>query len=60
MECRIISKRYESLGYSDVTLQRFEKFKKLRKKFNGSCTLLWHNIHFQRVEDKELYREFIK
>lgn len=60
MECTIISERYESLGYTDLTRKRFEIFKKLSQKFNGTYTLLWHNSHFTALRDKELYRELIK
>ena len=39
MESSIISKSYESLGYSTKAVKRFEYFKNVCKKFNGNFTL---------------------
>ena len=60
MECSIIADRYEGLGYSDQSIQRFEYFKETCHKFNGTFTLLWHNSHLEKNIDKVFYQKLIK
>lgn len=60
MECTIISKRYENLGYSKAAFERFKYFKEITKKYNGTYTLLWHNNHLKTTKDKEFYKELIQ
>ncbi|MGL5109561.1 MAG: polysaccharide deacetylase family protein [Vibrio ordalii] len=60
MECSIISKTYEGLGYSEAAFSRFKKIKLITRSYNGRFTLLWHNSHFENRLDKEFYMELIK
>jgi peptidoglycan/xylan/chitin deacetylase (PgdA/CDA1 family) len=60
MECSIISKNYEGLGYKKESIERFEYLKKRCHQFDGTFTLLWHNYHFQNKEDKIFYEKLIK
>ncbi|MUK39980.1 MarR family transcriptional regulator [Aliivibrio fischeri] len=59
MECTIISPRYENLGYTNKTIQRFEFFKNKVKEYNGEYVLLWHNTHFDNQADKDIYKKII-
>lgn len=60
MECSIISKRYEGLGYTKKAKERFLHFKKQTEKYGGVYTLLWHNSHFTLKNDTVFYKELIK
>lgn len=60
MECTVIATRYEGLGYSDKTLDRFNDFKTKTQMYTGDFTLLWHNSHFENVKDKEIYKKIIE
>ena len=60
MECSIIADRYEGLGYSEKSIERFEYFKEICHKFNGTFTLLWHNSHLEKDIDKVFYQKLIK
>jgi hypothetical protein len=60
MEKSIISSRYEALGYSDKSMERFLYFKKICYKFDGDFVLLWHNSSFNNHSDKVFYRRVIQ
>lgn len=60
MESTVISKRYESLGYSVESLNRFVKLKERSLKFGGNFNVLWHNCHLMSELDKKMYLEVIK
>lgn len=60
MESSIISKRYEGLGYTKKSYERFSKLKENALKYGGNFTLLWHNCHFLSKEDRILYKGLIK
>lgn len=60
MECTIISRRYMNLSYSDQSLKKFLSFKETCRKLKGNFTLLWHNSHFTREQDKDYYLEILK
>jgi hypothetical protein len=60
MECAIIAPRYEGLGYTSESLQRFNFFKQRTHQFNGEFVLLWHNSHFENQQDKEFYEKLIQ
>lgn len=60
MECSIIAPRYEGLGYTEQTMQRFSYFKKVSHQFNGTFNLLWHNSHFEHKLDKKFNNELIQ
>lgn len=59
MESTIIAERYENLGYSDEALNRFLDLKCSCQWYQGQYTLLWHNSHFGRCEDKAFYLRLI-
>jgi hypothetical protein len=59
MECSVIAERYMGLGYSEAALQLMLKLKERSLSIGGEFTLLWHNSHFSRGEDKVFYREMI-
>jgi hypothetical protein len=60
MECTIIDASYESLGYSEKSMERFKEFKKRSHAYNGTYTLLWHNSSFTNKQDKIFYKALIK
>lgn len=60
MESSIIGSKYENLGYSEASLNRFKYFKNICHKYNGEYVLLWHNSSFEHSKDKEFYREIIQ
>lgn len=59
MECTIIDVRYENLGYTNETLNRFDFFKDKVRKYRGEYVLLWHNTHFENKEDEDIYTNII-
>ncbi|EIO3975979.1 hypothetical protein M2G96_20660 [Vibrio vulnificus] len=59
MECSIISSRYQNLGYSEESLNKFKLLRSRCKMFGGTFTLLWHNSFFYNNEDWEFYKELI-
>lgn len=59
MECTIIAPRYENLGYTEKTFERFETFKNEVKKYQGEYVLLWHNTHFENKADEDIYKKII-
>lgn len=60
MECTIISKRYEGLAYTQEATKRFDYLKKQVYIFGGTYTLLWHNSHFSKKQDRIFYQKLIK
>lgn len=60
MESTIIGSKYENLGYSFKSLERFKYFKAITKKYNGTFNLLWHNSYFEHKKDELFYKELIK
>jgi hypothetical protein len=60
MECTVIAPRYEGLGYSEKSMERFNQFKELSYAYSGTFTLLWHNNYLQNKKDKIFYEEIIK
>lgn len=59
MESTIIADRYENLGYSDEAIDRFLDLKCSCQWYRGQYTLLWHNSHFGRCDDKAFYLQLI-
>ena len=59
MESTVIAKRYMNLGYSKKSIEKMQYLKEICRKFNGDFTLLWHNTHFQNINDKLFYEELI-
>ncbi|MDC0010727.1 polysaccharide deacetylase family protein [Porticoccaceae bacterium] len=60
MECSVIAPRYENLGYSVESMDRFNQFKTYCRIYNGTYTFLWHNSFFKNKHDKIFYKELIK
>lgn len=59
MESTIIAERHENMGYSDEALKRFLDLKCSCQWYQGQYTLLWHNSHFGKREDKAFYLQLI-
>ncbi len=57
MECSVIAKRYLGLDYGPAALALIQQLQQRCRAVGGQFTLLWHNSHFTRAEDRELYRE---
>lgn len=43
MQCSVITKRYQGLGYSDQALALMQQYRDTCHRFSGDFTLLWHN-----------------
>lgn len=59
MECTIIEDKYEGFGYSKMSIDRFNLFRGITRKYGGIYTLLWHNTSFNNKRDKEFYLSLI-
>ena len=59
MEYTIISKKYENLGNTEKSLERFKYFENICRKFNGDYVLLWHNHFFLSQKSKDHYLKII-
>ncbi len=57
MECSVIAERYLGLGYGPAALALIQQLQQRCRAMGGQFTLLWHNSHFTRAEDRELYWE---
>ena len=57
MECSVIAERYLGLGHGPAALALILQLQQRCRTVNGQFTLLWHNSHFTRAEDRELYRQ---
>ena len=57
MECSVIAERYLGLGHGPAALALIQQLQQRCRAVGGQFTLLWHNSHFTRAEDRELYRE---
>lgn len=55
MECSIIARGYEGLGYSDEAIERFEYFASTCRMYEGDFSLLWHNSYFISIKAKSFY-----
>lgn len=55
MECTIIADRYMGLGYGQEALEKFQSLKDKCEKVGGIFTLLWHNSHFTKQSDVNIY-----
>lgn len=60
MECTIINKSYEALGFTNKAVQRFEYFINICQKFNGDYAMLWHNSEFHHKRSRLLYSKLIR
>lgn len=60
MECSVISKRYQNLGYTDKALSTMMKLKNTALSIGGEFTMLWHNDHFNYPKDREFYTIMIQ
>jgi hypothetical protein len=59
MECSVIAERYLGLGYGPAALALIQQLQQRCRAVGGQFTLLWHNSHFTREEDWELYRQVV-
>ncbi len=57
MECSVIAERYLGLGYGPAALALILQLQQRCRAVDGQFTLLWHNSHFTRAEDRYFYRE---
>ncbi len=60
MDCTIVDKLYEGLGFTQKGKDRINYLKNICKKFNGDFTLLWHNSYFVHPKSKKDYIEYVK
>jgi hypothetical protein len=59
MECSVIAERYLGLGYGPAALVLIKQLQQRCRAVGGQFTLLWHNSHLTRAEDRELYRQVV-
>jgi len=59
MECSVISSRYMGLGYTDEALAVMLQLKQRALIYGGDFTLLWHNSHLTREQDRAFFSELI-
>jgi hypothetical protein len=59
MESSVISERYLGLGYGPAALALIQQLQHRCHTVGGQFTLLWHNSHFTRNEDFELYSKIL-
>ena len=59
MDCTIIDKAYENLGFTKAAQDRFDYFNTICQQFNGDFTLLWHNSYFHSPKAKKFYENSI-
>jgi len=59
MDCAVISKGYEGLGFTSIAMRRFKQLEEICKKYQGDYTLLWHNSFFTDTRSKKFYMELI-
>lgn len=55
MECTVIAERYMNLGYSEAAFNKLSDLKGKCRQFQGVFTLLWHNSHFTKKADLQIY-----
>lgn len=60
MECTVINKGSEELGYSLDSFNKFLYYKEIVEKYRGTYGLLWHNSSFSHKSDETFYLELIK
>lgn len=60
MECTIINKGSEELGYSLDSFNKFLYYKEIVEKYRGTYGLLWHNSSFSHKLDETFYLKLIK
>lgn len=60
MECSVIAGRYMNLGYEQKALNKFLELKEKCRCISGCFTLLWHNSHFNKKQDFQIYESVVK
>lgn len=60
MECSVIDECYMGFGYSYEALKVMQDLKEKCHRYNGNFSLLWHNSHLKRAEDKKFFMELIQ
>jgi hypothetical protein len=59
MECSVISGRYLGLGYGHDAHALIQLLKHRCRAVDGQFSLLWHNSHLTRAEDRNLYTSIL-
>ena len=59
MECSVISNEYMGLGYTKEAEELMKKLKKISLLNGGNFSLLWHNSHLDKIEDKILFKNIV-
>ncbi len=59
MECSVIDGAYLGLGYMPEAYELMSRLKSRSLRFGGDFTLLWHNSHFMRGEDRAWFSELV-
>lgn len=60
MEDTIMASQYLGLGSSQAAFEKFKKLKEICQIMNGCFTLLWHNCHLEKPEERALYESILK
>jgi hypothetical protein len=60
MERSVISDNYMRLGYGKEAEVFMMQLKQASKTLGGNFVLLWHNSHFQNIEDKTLFEKMVR
>jgi hypothetical protein len=60
MEDTIMASQYLGLGTSQAAFEKFKKLKEICQIMNGCFTLLWHNCHLEKSEERALYESILK
>jgi hypothetical protein len=58
-ECSVIAERYLGPGYTTQAIDVMLSLKRKALNLGGEFTLLWHNSHFLRPEDKDFYQQLV-
>ncbi|MBE0472502.1 MAG: MarR family transcriptional regulator, partial [Methyloprofundus sp.] len=59
MECSVISGSYMGLGYGKEAEELMMRLKQAGQARGGNFALLWHNSHFQNMEDRTLFEKMV-
>ena len=60
MECSVLDRKYQNLGYNKDSIKSIICLKDACKIVNGTFTILWHNSYFRSYKDKNFYTEVIE
>jgi hypothetical protein len=60
MECSVIDDSYMGLGRTKESINMMQNLKAKCFKYNGDFSLLWHNSHFEKEYDKDLFKKLVE